>query len=194
MLGTDLPSAATQIAEAFTGGFNAVAALDDKLGFLTASERAHIKDLFDSGQAEAARAAALDAYTSKADAAAAKQRAPWSEAAHSLGNAWDALLKYIATSAPIQITIAALDHLANAVKKVGDAIAGARGSDAPQPTAVSRLQGQIAALKKDIAEYDKAIAGGSPISGTLQRLVGRRNSSSRPRRRCGPRRTHRPIR
>lgn len=177
VLGIKLPEAASKVAAAFTGGFKAVADLDDKLNFLTASEREHIQALFDSGNAEAARTEALAAYTRQADAAAAKQRGPWAEANRSLANAWRSLLEYIADSLPVRATIAVLNELAGAVKGVGDAIADALGNDkAPTGAAaasskISAVQTQIRDLKKDIAEYEAAIEKKSPISGTLNNLL-----------------------
>ncbi len=177
VLGIKLPEAAAKVAEAFTGGFKAVADLDDKLNFLTASEREHIQALFDSGNAEAARTEALAAYTRQADTAAAKQRGPWAEANRSLANAWKSLLDYIADSLPVRATILVLNELAGAVKGVGDAIADALGDDkAPSGAAaasskISAVQTQIRDLKKDIAEYEAAIEKKSPISGTLGNLL-----------------------
>ena len=175
VLGTDLVAAASEAASAFTGSYDAVAKLDDKLNFLTASEREHIRSLFEEGNAQAARSEALNAYTRRADDAAAKQRGPWAEAAHSLGAAWHALIGFLADSAPIQLTMKVLNGLAGAVKEVGDAITGALGRDV-RPSAgsasnIADVTHQIAALKKEIADYEAAIAAKSPIAGTLQRLV-----------------------
>lgn len=177
VLGIKLPEAASKVAAAFTGGFQAVADLDDKLNFLTASEREHIQALFDSGNAEAGRTEALAAYTRQADAAAAKQRGPWAEANRSLETAWEELVSSISDSAPVKMTIAVLNELAGAVKGVGDAIADALGNDkAPTGAAaasskISIVQTQIRDLKKDIAEYEAAIEKKSPISGTLNNLL-----------------------
>jgi murein DD-endopeptidase MepM/ murein hydrolase activator NlpD len=174
-LGQSLPEAAKAAAEAFTGGYDAIAQFDDKLQFLTASEREHIRALFDSGNAEAARTEARLAYQRMEDGIAAKSRGPWGEAARSLGNAWDSLIKFIAGSAPIKITIGVLNELAGAVKEVGDAISGALGDGKPAAAGVSarigQVQAQIRDLQKTITDYETAIAKGSPIAGTLQHVV-----------------------
>ena len=175
-LGQSLPEAAKEAASAFSAGFDAVAQFDDKLNFLTASEREHIRALFDSGNAEAARTEARLAYIRMEDEAAEKQRGPWSEAARSLGNAWKALLQWIGDSLPIRATIAILNELAGAVKDVGDAITGALGHNTPDATSaaanIAKVQTQIRELKKDIADYEATISSGkSPIAGTLQHLV-----------------------
>lgn len=174
-LGTDLPTAAKAAADAFTGGYDAVAEFDDKLGFLTASEREHIRTLFESGNAEAARTEARLLYQRTEDDVAAKSKGPWQQAARSLGNAWDALVKFIADSAPIKATIAVMNALARAVKGVGDAIDKALSDDKPksatQTSKIARAQSQVKQLETQIADYDKAIASGSPVAGTLARLV-----------------------
>lgn len=178
ILGIKLPDAAKQVADAFTGGYKAVADLDDKMNFLTATEREHIRQLFEEGQAQAARTEALNAFTQKADAAAQKQRGSWGEAAHALGGAWDALIKTIANSLPIQVTIGVLNQLADALAVVGGAISKALPDDASTATGgnaaahrIAQVQAQIHDLEKSIVEYDAAIAKKSPISGTLRHLV-----------------------
>ncbi len=174
-LGQDLPTAAKAAADAFVGGYDAVATFDDKLGFLTASEREHIRTLFESGNAEAARTEARLAYQRTEDDVAAKSKGPWQQAARSLGNAWDALVKFIADTAPIKATIAVLNALARATKDVGDAIDKALSDDKPksatQTSKIARAQAQVKQLETQIAEYDQAIASGSPVAGTLTRLV-----------------------
>lgn len=176
-LGQSLPDAARAAAEAFSAGFDAIAKFDDKLAFLTASEREHIQALFDSGNAEAARTEARLTYQRMEDGIAVKQRGPWAEASRSLGKAWHELVDSIGDSLPIRATILVLNELAGAVKGVGDAIADALGDDkAPTGAAaasskISAVQTQIRDLKKDIAEYEAAIEKKSPISGTLGNLL-----------------------
>ncbi|QJU56825.1 hypothetical protein HL653_02605 [Sphingomonas sp. AP4-R1] len=162
ILGVDLAQAAKDVGSAFTGGFDGIAKFDDKLNFLTASERDHIRELFAEGNAQAARTEALNAYTRQADAAAEKQRGPWGNAARSLGNAWDALIKYIADSVPIKATIYVLGELAGAVQAVGDAITsalgGSTGAGAPnQASKIAEVQNQIRSLQDDIDKYETAI-------------------------------------
>lgn len=175
VMGVKLPEAAKMVADAFTGGYQAVADLDDKLNFLTAAERDHIKQLFEEGNAEAARTEALNAYTRQADAAAAKQRGPWGEAARSLSTAWNGLLKIIGESLPVKIAIGVLDELAASVKALDDAINHATNAspnaDTARATQIADTQKQINELRTLIAHYEDLISKKSPISGTLQLLV-----------------------
>lgn len=176
-LGQSLPDAAQAAAEAFSAGFDAIAKFDDKLAFLTVSEREHVQALFDSGNAEAARTEARLAYQRMEESIAAKQRGPWADAGRSLAKAWHELADTIGDSTPIKATIVVLNELAGAVKGVGDAIADSLGNDkAPTGAAaasskISAVQMQIRGLKKDIAEYEAAIEKKSPISGTLNNLL-----------------------
>ncbi|MEH3123008.1 MAG: phage tail length tape measure family protein [Sphingomonas phyllosphaerae] len=185
-LGQSLPDAAQAAAEAFSAGFDAIAKFDEKLSFLTASEREHIQALFDSGNAEAARTEARLAYQRMEDGIAAKQRGPWADASRSLGKAWHELVDSIGDSLPIKATVTVLNELAGAVKGVGDAIADALGNDkAPTGAAaasskISAVQAQIRKLREEIDGYESAIEKGSPISGTLNNLLtySRRQLSS----------------
>lgn len=174
-LGQSLPDAAKAAAEAFTAGFDAVAQFDDRLKFLTASEREHIRALFDTGNAEAGRTEARLAYQRLEDGIASKSRGPWQEAARSLGTAWDSLIKFIAESTPIRVTIDVLNELAEGVKEVGNAISGALGSNASvaggAASRIGQLQAQIRDLQKTVTDYEAAIASKSPIAGTLRHLV-----------------------
>jgi len=177
-LGGDLPAAAKQVADAFSGGYDAIAEFDNKLNFLTASEREHIRQLFEEGNAQAGRTEALSAYSRQSEAAAAKQRGPWADAAKSLGKAWDALVNWIADTAPIKITIGVLAELAGAVKDVGDAIAAVLGGDKPaaggaaaSAQKIAEVQQHIRDLEKTVTDYEAAITKKSPIAGTLQHVV-----------------------
>jgi len=51
VLNIEVPKAASELSQAFTGGYNDVKRLDDQIHFLTDAERQHIKALFDSKDA-----------------------------------------------------------------------------------------------------------------------------------------------
>jgi hypothetical protein len=87
--GEELPKSAAAIGEAFSRGFDAVAKLDDKLKFLTASERAYIRELFDSGQAQKARAEAFSIYERKAAEAARATRSEWTDVGETMSKTFD---------------------------------------------------------------------------------------------------------
>ena len=143
VMGMKLPEATRTVAEAFSGGYNAVAKLDDSYNFLTETQREHIRTLYEEGRAGEARTEALRIFSDKMEAAAAAQRGPWAEASRSLGSAWNALLDRIANSAPIVGATNAFTALAIALKNVLDMLSGTRGRDT--------IIGEIAQKTKDIA-------------------------------------------
>ena len=132
IMGIKLPDAATQVSTAFSGGYEAIAKLDDKLNFLTATEREEIRALFESGQAAKGRTEAFRIFEDKADDIAGKSRGPWSDATRSLETAWSRLTETLGNTAWAQAAIDAVNTLANAL----DLAAGGTGN----------LQGKIDGL------------------------------------------------
>ena len=167
VLGIKVPEAAKQLADAFSGGYDAIVKLDDATNFLTAAEREHIRTLFEEGKAQQARAFALDIINGKMADAAAKMRGPWSDAILSLGKAWQSFVDLLADSSVINAIAYALDHIAqgasnlidklNGVKKAGDGLA--------QLQEITTLETRISAAK-EIAEREK--------TSTSPTAVGRR--------------------
>ena len=113
-LGIKVPEAAKQLADAFTGDYAAIVKLDDATNFLTASQREHIRTLFEEGNAQAARAEALQIITGKMDEAAAKIKGPWTDAIRSLGRAWQSFLELLRDNPFINRAAEALGVLADA--------------------------------------------------------------------------------
>lgn len=140
--GKKLPDVAQLLADGFTGGYEAVATLDDKLNVLSGTERKAIKDAFDSGDAARARTMAFDAFSRKLEEAAALQRGPGTEAARSLKKGYDDLLDSLAQLAPIQ---GAIDLFG----KLGKAISQATGNAEIFTSGAARLA-RIAQLTKEI--------------------------------------------
>ena len=124
VLGIDVADAAKQTAEAFTGGYAAIKKLDDATNFLTATQRNHIKALFDEGKAQQGRAEAFRIFSDRMEIGADKMRGPWSEAARSLGNAWDAMIKSIAKAPVIRESADALDTLGKRLASIFNRMSG----------------------------------------------------------------------
>jgi hypothetical protein len=115
-LGQALPEAAKSVATAFSGGYDAIAQFDDKLNFLTASEREHIRSLFDEGRASEARNAALRIYAAQMDDAAQKSRGEWASSTRELNGAWKDFLDLLSNSSVIQTVSLSLGNLAGAAR------------------------------------------------------------------------------
>jgi hypothetical protein len=139
--GQDIPTAAKALAQGFTGGYQAIANLDDQLHFLTTAEREQIKADFDANNSTKARGEALDALSSKFGDAASKARGPWAEAFHELGNAYRYFLDQLANSPLFQIITSAFEAMGKALRDLLGAFSDAKvklgqgGSAAPPVTA-----------------------------------------------------------
>ena len=116
VLGIDVADAAKQVAEAFSGGFEAVKKLDEATEFLTASERENIRQLFESGRAADARTEALRIFTGRMDEAATKMRGPWADATRELDKAWSDFLGTLADTGPVDGAFGALEVLARGIR------------------------------------------------------------------------------
>lgn len=149
ILGTELPDAAKQVATAFTGSYQAIAELDNRLNFLTGTQREHIRQLFEEGRAREAQTQALNIFTGKMDAAATQARGPWASANRELKKSWDNLLESFANSKPIQETSGLINVLAGAVKGLAFALDDmSAGGDL---TELAADLAEIAALRKALA-------------------------------------------
>lgn len=149
VLGTELPDAAKQVATAFTGSYQAIAELDNRLNFLTGTQRDHIRQLFEEGHAREAQTAALTIFTGKMDSAATQARGPWASANRELKKSWDDLLESFANSKPIQETSGLINVLAGAVKGLAFALDDmSAGGDL---TELAADLAEIAALRKALA-------------------------------------------
>lgn len=86
--GTDFPAAAEKYSAALTGGYDAVADLNEITHTLSDAQLEEIQRLFDAGDAQKARTLVAEAYRQKAAEIAAKQGGEWKDATTSLGNAF----------------------------------------------------------------------------------------------------------
>lgn len=111
----DVKSAQEAVSTAFTGGFDAVDKLDQKLNFLTVSQYEHIKAMFDAGQASDAQAEAFKAFSDQVDAAADKARGPWQESVRELSGAWNDFTDALARSDGVKTAVFGLEKLMGTV-------------------------------------------------------------------------------
>lgn len=163
VMGIKVPEAAKQLATAFTGGYDAIVKLDEATNFLTASEREHIRSLFEEGQAGRARAEALAIFTRQQDEAAGKARGPWTEAARSLGGAWQDFIELLRDNSFVDSLAKDLDNLAKSASSVVHAISGA--------TSAQDLRNDIQAQYDKIASLNQGINRGLDPLGVAQREV-----------------------
>nr|WP_260395034.1 phage tail length tape measure family protein [Sphingobium lignivorans] len=126
VLGIEVVDAAKQMAEAFSGGYDAIVKLDEATNFLTAQQRERIRTLFEEGDAERARAMALDLYTTKMDAVADKQRGSWEQSTQALNRGWQNLKDTIGDTAFIQGAYNALESLGNLLDRIANKLSSTR--------------------------------------------------------------------
>jgi murein DD-endopeptidase MepM/ murein hydrolase activator NlpD len=172
VLGIKVVDAAQQVGEAFTGGYESVKKLDDATNFLTSAQRDNIKSLFDQGKAAEARNEALRIFSDQQEDAANKMRGTWSEAARSLGGAWQDFLNVLSDTAPIKEIAKELEGLGRIASQAIRAIAGAKSAAdvtaqiARANQVISNLEGAksaqpnlAAAYEADIVKIRKQIVG-----------------------------------
>jgi murein DD-endopeptidase MepM/ murein hydrolase activator NlpD len=172
VLGIKVVDAAQQVGEAFTGGYESVKKLDDATNFLTSAQRDNIKSLFDQGKAAEARNEALRIFSDQQEDAANKMRGTWSEAARSLGGAWQDFLNLLSDTAPIKEIAKELEGLGRIASQAIRAIAGAKSAAdvtaqiARANQVISNLEGAksaqpnlAAAYEADIVKIRKQIVG-----------------------------------
>lgn len=124
VLGIEFVDAAKQTATAFSKGYKEIADFDDKLNFLTLSERENIRAMSDSGDVISAREEAFRLFSQRMDAGATQARGPWSDAFRSVGQAWSDTLDWLGTTAPVVELSNLLDTLAGKLKTIAETISG----------------------------------------------------------------------
>lgn len=157
VIGVDVPDAAQQLAQAFTGGYEAVAMFDDKLNFLTTTQREHIRTLFEQGRAEDARKYALDIFAAKMDEVAGKQQGEWAKATRALSSAWQSFIGWLSNSSVIQETTKALADLGNAVSEVLNRWQGLGTVGETTAAKLANARADLAESQRKLAIVEKAI-------------------------------------
>ncbi|GAA3721828.1 hypothetical protein GCM10022268_32550 [Sphingomonas cynarae] len=167
VLGIKVTDAAKQVADAFTGGYDAVQKLDDATNFLTATQRDNIKSLFDQGRAAEARNEALRIFSDRQEDAANKMRGPWADATRSLSGAWQDFLNVLSDTAPIKVSAGLLAGLAKAASQALREIDGV--------TTAADISAQIANAQTVINNLERGRRNNPALAPTIDRdLADRR--------------------
>lgn len=149
--GEDLPDAMEKLQDAFSGGYDAIAELDDQLQFLTVSEREQIRALFDAGKASEAREIAVRKLSEQLrDQARASGDAKGALASltEGLDNFFDAL----ADTAVVKGFIELLNDLGSSF--------AALMRDTANVETIQDLNGQIAEAKRQMALVEGTFRNG----------------------------------
>jgi chromosome segregation ATPase len=147
----ELAQSAEEVYTAFNRGYQSVAEFDDRLQFLTASERERIRTLFESGEADRARTVAFDAFASKAQTAADNANGPWATAWEKLGNGLSKFLDWLSRTWVIEKFGKALDILADKAGQFGDVLSEKFTEKSP----LEQAQNDLAAVQSQLDQIDK---------------------------------------
>ena len=122
ILGNDVPTAAKTLADALTGGYDALVELDNQTQIFTANELERIRTLIESGNATEANALATSILSERLSDVARDAEGPWQDAINKLAGAWQRLKESLANSTVIQAVVTGLTAIANGVSDIIDGI------------------------------------------------------------------------
>lgn len=179
-LGTDSAAAARQLTEAFTGGYQAVAKLDDALNVLDRNQRRAVRTMFEHGEGTRATALFAEQLTTRLAGLNRDALSPTAAALRDLGNGWSSFMDAVASSAPI---LRILQETGAAVQAMRAAVSGDAIDPATLPANDSRrgyLTPEARALMgagdtgSQILRLERQLAGmppGSTAARALQRQI-----------------------
>jgi len=122
VLGTDIPSAAQTLADALTGGYDALVDLDKQTNVFTDSELNNLRAMIENGDALGANAEAARILTDRYGTLAKEADGPWDKALNKLTDSWGRLKESLANSGVIQGLVTALTAVADAVSDIVDGV------------------------------------------------------------------------
>ena len=122
VLGSDVPTAAQALADALTGGYDALVDLDKQTNVFTDSELNNIRALIENGDALGANAEATRILTERYGKLADEADGPWDKAINKLSDSWERLKETLANSNVIQGLVTGLTAVANAISDIVDGV------------------------------------------------------------------------
>lgn len=184
--GDDFKTALDQIREAFTGGYEEIAKLDEATNAFTDTEMALIEQLYEQGRADEARATALEIYNNRMSEAAEKASGPWSRSIDNLSSAWDNFVAGLAKIDRIQAVIKMVGWLAREVEYLTGRLAGKTPAEAraaadgkspgpPRQVILPDPNRRTAGGQRAIREQREALEGANAVTTAQKRtLAGRK--------------------
>ncbi|OYD50720.1 phage tail length tape measure family protein [Acidovorax kalamii] len=167
--GTDLPTAAKKLAEAFADPAKGAKALEETLGTLTAAQILTITKMAEMGDKSGAQAALLDALKQATEGLAKQGMTPLGEATDKMSNAWDRLTTSVGNSSAFRT---ANDWLAKLIEKTAELTV--RLSQMQPPTWLKYMPGIGPAIgAASLFAGPEASSGGSrSVSGKVGTVEG----------------------
>lgn len=157
--GDELTDSINEVTSAFTGNADEVLALDDKLGFLSASERKHIEKLRESKKDAEARTEAFAIFERKYGAIAAKMDGSWDRTLSNFGQAWGAFGRFMLDGIQWDAIKSQIGGVMNMIAEMTAKLPGV------QRTAREALAAQHAGYDRQIAALNGRPDGGSTRGG-----------------------------
>lgn len=152
--GEDFPDAAEKVTEAFTGNVDAILALDDEIGFLTATERKQIEALKESKKEAEARTKAFDIFAQRYGETADKMGGPWLQVVNNLKAAWDSFVDFVNFIDWSKLK-AELNWIADKLAEITSALPGARAATKDYVADdVSKAYGRLLELESTKARFE----------------------------------------
>jgi hypothetical protein len=162
----DLADSINSVTEAFTGNADQVLALDDQLGFLTATERKHIEKLRDSKKDAQARTEAFAVFERKYGAIAAKMDGPWGRTLDNFGEGWGALGRQMLSGIQWDTIKSELSSILSLIDQITSRMPGVnQNSRAWLSAEHARIDDRIKAQQRVIASGRGDVPQGSPFLG-----------------------------
>ncbi len=153
--GEDLATNIGRLGEAFSGGVAGIRSLDKELQFLTADQYENLVAMEKSGKQTEAMGEAQRILESRYSSFSDKARGPWAQAWTALGLIWKNSINWLADSAAIKATTAALNKMGSALAYVLNTLGDINQTDSLP-------------LNDQLAEYQKK----------LDEMIAKRNSST----------------
>jgi len=152
--GEDFPDAAEKVTEAFTGNVGAILALDDEIGFLTATERKQIEALKESKKEAEARTKAFDIFAQRYGETAEKMGGPWLQVVNNLKGAWVAFADFVNVIDWSKLK-SELNWIANKLAEITSKLPGARAATKDYVADdVSKAYGRLLELESTKARFE----------------------------------------
>lgn len=161
-LGTDVPSAAQRLADALTGGYDALVALDKQTNIFTASELRNIRSLIENGKVIEANEMAAKILDQRLSDVARKSEGPWAKATNDLAVSWNNLLDRLANSGPVSGTVDILTSLISKTSELVDWIGKVNQEGGQGSAWWTALFGASPTLGVAVAPWMRTGSSGSP--------------------------------
>jgi len=184
--GVDFPEAMNTLRDSFQGGIEDIMTLQEQTGVYDEATLSLIETLFKNGQADQARAVALQAYQTAMDNASAQARGPWKTAIDNLGLAWNQFINWLSNTAVIRAAAASVEWLGRQAAYWSARLAGkdaktaaaeaAGGVVKPRQVVLPDVNRKTVGGQKAIKEQQEALEGAKAVTAAQKRQLESRKA------------------